>query len=112
MRQHAAKDLKYSVDLLAPDGETVVLSGAGACIEDLTGKRLEQAQVVGAETTHLITLRYLDSLALPVMGHIQVEDPNTGVVTLYIVDAPPLDPRVPRPRVWAEVYCHVERAGN
>ena len=109
MRQHAAKELRYTVDLLDTDGSTVLLAGAGAGIEDLSGRRLEQAQLMSAETTHMILLRYLDGKALPNQGYVRLTDPDTAVVTLYIVDYL-MDPRQPRPRVWTEVYCHALRA--
>lgn len=104
--KHAAKELRYSVDLLAADGATVLLAGAGAGITDLSGNRLEQAQLMAAETTHMILLRYLDAKALPKQGYVRVIDPDTSAITLYIVDYI-ADPRNPRPRIWTEVYCHV-----
>jgi hypothetical protein len=111
MRQHAAKDLRYTGSLIQPNGTDVVSSGIGMAVEDLTGRRLEQAQLVAAETSHMILLRYLDGKELPQRGYISVQDPDTLASTLYVVDYI-LDPRQPRPRVWIEVYCHVERAGN
>ena len=111
MKQHAAKDLRYTANLLAPDGASVVASGLGAGIEDLSGRRLEQAQLMSAETSHMILLRYADALALPNQGYVQVTDPGSGVTVLYIADYVQ-DPRVPRPRVWTEVYCHIERSAN
>lgn len=111
MRQHTASELRYTADLLLPDGATVVVSQVGAGIEDLSGRRLEQAQLISAETSHMILARYADAQALPAQGFIRVTDPGSGVVTLYVVDYAQ-DPRKPRPRVWTEVYCHAERAGN
>lgn len=108
MRQHTASELKYSVDLLDTDAVTVLMSQAGAGVEDLSGRRLEQAQLMAAETSHMLLLRYLDGSALPAQGYVRVTDPGSGLVTLYIVDYI-LDPRQPRPRVWLEVYCHVMR---
>jgi hypothetical protein len=108
MRQHAAKEIRYTVDILDVDGSTVLAPGIGAGISDLAGRRLEQAQLISAETSHMILLRYADSLSLPNQGYIQMADPNTGTATLYIVDYTQ-DPREPRPRVWVEVYCHVGR---
>jgi hypothetical protein len=109
--KHAAKDLQYTVDLLRGDASTVAASGIGAGLTDLTGRQLEQAQLVAAETSHLVVLRYTDGKDIPPRGYVRVTDPGTGAVTLYIVDYI-LDPRDPRPRVWIEVYCHAERAGN
>lgn len=108
MKQHAAKDLRYTADLMDTDGTTVLVSQVGAGIDDLSGRSLEQAQLMSAETTHMVLLRYTDGLPLPNQGYVQVTDPGSGAVTLYIVDYVQ-DPRVPRPRVWTEVYCHVER---
>jgi hypothetical protein len=103
--QHAAKEIRYTADLMAPDGASVVMAGVGVGIEDLSGRRLEQAQLVSAETSHMVLLRYADALSLPIQGYIRVTDPGSGIVTLYVVDYAQ-DPRTPRPRVWLEVYCH------
>lgn len=111
MKQHAAKDLRYVADLMDVDGSTVLTPGIGAGIEDLSGRRLEQAQLMSAETSHMVLLRYADAQALPNQGYVQVTDPNTGIATLYVVDYTQ-DPRNPRPRVWVEVYCHVERTSD
>ncbi len=111
MRQHAAKEMRYWANILDTDGATVLVSQVGAAIEDLSGRRLEQAQLMSAETTHMILLRYADGLPLPNQGYVQVTDPGSGATTLYIVDYL-LDPRAPRPRVWTEVYCHVERTNS
>lgn len=111
MKQHSASDLRYWAALLAPDGATVITPQVGAGIEDLSGVRLMQAQLESSETTHMIVLRYLDAQPLPPQGHVQLTDPGNGAVTLYVVDYLK-DPRKPRARVWAEVYCHVERANS
>ena len=111
MKQHAAKELRYSADILDTDGIAVLTPQVGAGIEDLSGRRLEQAQLEAAETTHMILLRYTDAAALPPQGYIQMQDPGTGATTLYVVDYIQ-DPRVPRPRVWTEVYCHVVRTNS
>lgn len=109
MREHAAKELRYWANLLAPDGETALTPNpVGAGIEDLSGRRLEQAQLISAETSHMVLLRYADAQPLPNQGYVQVTDPGSGVVMLYVVDYME-DPRLPRPRVWVEVYCHVGR---
>lgn len=108
MRQHTAKELRYTVDVLDVDGTTVLTPGIGAGITDLSGRRLEQAQLIAAETSHVILLRYADAGQLPNQGYVRVTDPFTGTATLYIVDYTQ-DPREPRPRVWVEVYCHVGR---
>ena len=111
MKQHAAKELRDTADLMDTDGTTVLVSQVGAGIQDLSGRRLEQAQLMSAETTHMVLLRYADALPLPNQGYLQVTDPGSGAVTLYIVDYTQ-DPRVPRPRVWTEVYCHVMRTNS
>jgi hypothetical protein len=108
MRQHSASELRYWATLLAPDGTTVLTLEVGAGIEDLSGRRLEQAQLISSETSHMVLLRYLDAQPLPPQGYVQVTDPGNGAVTLYVVDYLE-DPRKPRPRVWTEVFCHVER---
>lgn len=111
MRQHAALDMQYWVSLLGPDATTVISAQVGAGIEDLTGLRLQQAQLVSSETSHMILLRYLDAQPLPPQGHVLVTDPGNGETTLYLVDYVK-DPRKPMPRMWAEVYCHVERTNS
>ena len=111
MRMHQASEIRYGVNILGTDGVTVLAADVGAGIEDLSGRRLEQAQLISSETSHMILLWYLDALKLPNQGHIQVIDPGTGETTLYLVDYVE-DPRKPRPRVWTEVYCHVERGNS
>ena len=111
MKQHAAKDLRYTVNLMDIDGSTVLVPNVGAGIEDLSGRRLEQAQLMAAETSHMVLLRYADGLPLPNQGYVQVTDPGSSAVVLYIVDYIQ-DPRIPRPRVWTEVYCHVMRVNS
>ena len=110
MKQHSASEMRYDADILDADGSTVIQTGLGAGVTDLAGRQLVQAQLVSAETTHMVLLRYLDALQLPARGYLSITDPGTLVATLYVVDYTQ-DPRVPRPRVWTEVYCHVERAG-
>ena len=111
MKQHAAKDLRYAVDLLDTDGATTLVSGVGAGIVDLSGHRLEQAQLENSETTHMVLLRWADAQPLPQQGYISVTDPGSSDVTLYVVDYLK-DPREPRPRVWTEAYCHVMRINS
>jgi hypothetical protein len=110
MRQHTASELRYTADLMDTDAATVLVQ-VGAGIEDLSGRRLEQAQLMAAETTHMLLLRYTDGKPLPNQGYIRVTDPDTGAVVLYVVDYMQ-DPRIPRPRVWTEVYCHVVRSNS
>jgi hypothetical protein len=101
-RGHTANELRHICDILAADGTTVLASSVRNGLEDLVGKRLEQAQLVSAETSHTILLHTGDADTLTESGYIRCE----GV--LYIVDYK-MDPRVPRPGMWTEVYCHVER---
>lgn len=103
MRAHSTNELRDVVNLLAPDGVTVLASNIRAGIEDLTGRRLEQAQLVAAETSHMIIVRTGDAAAINAQGYVQ-----DGVGTLYIIDYI-RDPRQPRARMWTEIYCHVER---
>lgn len=109
--KHSAKEIRYTVDLLRGDATTVVASGIGAGLTDLTGRQLEQAQLVAAETSHMLVLRYADGKDIPQRGYVRLVDPGSLQTTLFIVDYI-LDTRDPRPRVWIEVYCHVEKAGN
>jgi hypothetical protein len=108
MRIHTAKDIRYWVALLDTDGATVLAPNVGAGIEDLSGRRLEQAQLMSSETSHLIFMRYADAVSLPQQGFVQVVDPDTGITTDYVVDYLN-DPRQPRARVWVDAYCHVMR---
>lgn len=105
MRGHSANELIYDADILGPDGTTVLASGVACGVSDLSGRRLEQAQLVSAETTHMILMRTADTETLTDSGYVFCD----GV--LYIVDYHQ-DPRSPRPKMWLEIYGHVERAGN
>ena len=100
---HSAKELRFWGTLLAPDGQTVIAQSVGCDVRDLSGRRLEQAQLISAETSHMILMRYADAEALPEQGYVEVD----GV--LYVVDYTQ-DPRQPRPYMWTEIYCHVERS--
>lgn len=106
MRGHSANELTERASLLDVDGVTVLAANVYCGIEDLAGRRLEQAQLSAAETTHKFTFRSADVALLPSAGYI------TSNGKLYIVDGPPLDPRVPRPGMWAEILCHVEGVAN
>jgi hypothetical protein len=107
MKRHNASELKYTAIILDADASTAIAS-AYAGVEDLSGRRLEQAQSVVADTTHMILFRYMDGRAVPSQGYISVTDPDTSIATLYVVDYP-IDPRNPRPRVWSEIYCHATK---
>ena len=74
-----------------------------ACgVENLSGRRMDQAQLTEAQTTHMILFHYGDALLLTDDGYISVEG------SLYVVDYSK-DPRIPRPKMWREVFCHTER---
>lgn len=103
--RHTAKELLYWASILASDGATVITAAVGAGVEDLAGRRLEQAQLESAETSHMIVMHAADAAQLPAQGYVLCD----GV--LYVVDYT-RDPRDPRPHVWTEVYCHVEKGGN
>jgi hypothetical protein len=101
-RGHSANELRHISDILASDGTTTLASGIRNGLEDLAGARLEKAQLQSAETTHMILYHAGDVTVLTESSYVRCE----GV--LYIVDYK-LDPRKPRPGMWTEVYCHVER---
>lgn len=105
MRTHTASELQHISDILAADGTTVLAASLRNGIEDLTGKRLEQAQLVAAETSHMLLFHTGDVTALTESCYIRCEN------VLYIVDYK-TDPRRPRSGMWTEVYCHVERTSS
>jgi hypothetical protein len=105
MRGHTANELLYKAQILAADAATVLAPNVGCGVSDLSGRRLEQAQLVASETTHMILMRAGDAAVLTSSSYV-----STGG-TLYVVDYT-TDPRIPRPGMWLEVYCHVERSGN
>ncbi len=102
MKRHSSSELRYTAQILGPDGVTVRASGISVGVEDLSGRRLEQAQLINSETSHMILAQRGD------VGGIL--DSSCYIVcdgVTYIVDYPK-DPRVPRPNMWTEIYCHVE----
>jgi len=105
MRMHTANELNTLANILAADGTTVLASNVAAGIEDLSGRRLEQAQLSAPETSHMILFRALDAILLTEAGYVSI----SGVS--YIVDYF-IDPRNPRVGVWKEVYCHAEKVGS
>lgn len=105
MRGHSANELLYQANILAADGVTVLATGIAAGVIDLAGRRLEQAQLIAAETSHMILMRAGDTTALLDSSYISCD----GV--LYIVDYTQ-DPRTPRPNMWLEIYVHVERTNS
>lgn len=66
------------------------------------GRRLEQAQLISSETSHLIVMHAGDARTVTTSGYLLVDG------TLYVVDYLQ-DPRAPRPKMWTEIYAHVER---
>ena len=106
--KHTASELRYTADLLQPDGNTVLVTGAGCGLEDLSGRRLEQQQLESSETTHMVLLWYADGVSLPKQGYVRIDMLDGTPPVLYVVDYT-LDARKPRARVWLEVYCHVVR---
>jgi hypothetical protein len=106
MRGHSSNELQYHASILGPDGATVISSGIACGIEDLSGRRLEQAQLVASETSHMILMHYGDVAALSNSGYLL-----DGEGLLYLVDYT-RDPREPRAKMWLEIYCHIERSGN
>lgn len=102
MKTHTAGELLYTAQILGPDGSTVLASGIRAGIEDLSGRRLEQAQLIAAETSHMILFRAGDATTLTPASYVSCDG------ALYVVDYTK-DPRKPRAHMWLEVYCHVER---
>jgi hypothetical protein len=105
MREHSANELMYSADILAADGTATLASGIRAGLEDLAGRLLEQAQLVASETSHMVLFNFWDATVLTESCYLRIE----GV--LYVVDYK-IDPRQPRPNMWLEVYCHVERTNS
>lgn len=103
MRGHTANELTQIADVLGPDG--IVRTSIRVGVTDLTGRRLEQAQLVASETSHMIVCRAADSLLLDSSCYVTVD----GIT--YVVDAI-TDPKVPRPGVWREVYAHVSNGGT
>jgi len=102
MRTHSTNDLKFRADIIAPDGTTVLASNVYAGQEDITGARVDQQQLDNAESNHVITFRKPDAALLSRSGYVRID----GV--LFIVDYFS-EPNAPRPGMWLEVYCHVER---
>ena len=102
MRGHSANEMRYQAAILDTDGATVLVYDVGCNVEDLSGRRLEQAQLSAPETSHMILMRAGDAGLLTDDGYILCDG------TTYVVDYQK-DPRVPRPGMWVEVFCHVER---
>lgn len=101
MRVHSANELNHTADILRADLTGIVQSGIRVELVDLTGRRLEQAQLVASETSHMFVMRFQDAEGMDKSCYI-VCDGITYIVDYFT------DPRVPRHRMWLEVYCHVE----
>jgi hypothetical protein len=101
MRAHSTNELIDRCNILDSDGTTVLLSNVPCGINDVTGRRDDQQQLMTAVTQHLVVLRYSDAVHVKPSGYLQ----SDGV--LYIVDYPKMNINVPRPKTWAEIYCHV-----
>lgn len=102
MKAHSAGELRFSATLLGPDASTVRVTGLRVGLTDLTGRRLEQAQLIAAETSHVMVARYGDVVSQLDTSCYMVVDGIT-----YIVDYM-TDPRTPRPYMWVEIFCHAE----
>lgn len=104
MIKHSPSELFYRADILGPD-MVPRYQEQYAGLQDLSGRRLEQAQLVSSETTHCAVFNAKDVPLLDESCYISIEG------TLYVVDYK-LDPRQPRPGMWLEVYCHVAKGGK
>lgn len=101
---HSPSELFYRADILGPD-MVPRHQDRYTGIQDLTGRQLEQAQLVSSETTHCVVFQAPDVPLLDESCFIQIEE------VLYVVDYK-LDPRDPRPGMWLEVFCHVAQGGK
>lgn len=98
MRGHSSNELRTTGDVLGPD-YSFRAQGVYAGVFDLSGKRLEEAQLVTAETTHMVLFHAADVTTLDNACYLSIDGAT------YVVDYI-TDPRVPRPGMWTEVYCH------
>ena len=105
MKTHSAKELRYTAQVLASDADTVLVAKVAVGVEFLSGRRLEHAQLIASETSHMFVLRALDAKVVTDSCYFRV----SGV--LYEIDylAPNIDMR---PGNWQEVFCHVVRGGK
>lgn len=107
MKTHSASELKFSADILGPDS-SLRISGIRVGVEDLTGRRLEQAQLIASETSHQILVHTGDVTTLDPSCYMVVD--GTTYVVDYLID--PFPSRAQRPGTWIEVYCHAENGGQ
>lgn len=103
MRVHTANELRDYAVILAPDGATVLASGVHCGIEDLQGRRLEQAQLSAPQTSHVILFRTEDAVLLTEEGYVTVNADGRLYQMDYLHD-----PRQPRTGMWLEAFCHAE----
>lgn len=102
---HSANELDHIADILGPD-LVARASGIRVGYRTLSGKRLEQAQLIASETSHMLVFHYPDVASiLDNSCYVVIE----GIT--YIVDYDPIDPQIPRHNMWLEVYCHVSNKG-
>lgn len=92
-----ARDASGQIDLAHP-----LYAGVWASVEDLGGRRLEQAQLLEAETTHRFVIRYIPNMQSDVFV---VFDQVTYYVD-YI-----RDPGYPMRRRYLELLAHKVRDG-
>lgn len=104
MKAHTANELRDLANILAPDGSTVLASNVHCGIKDVSGRRVDQAQLSAPQRSFMVLFRAGDSTLLTDDGYLQVN----GDGYLYSVDYQN-DPGEPRRGTWMEVYCHTER---
>jgi hypothetical protein len=104
---HTASELKFSADILGPDS-SLRSSGIRVGLSDLTGRRLEQAQLIASETSHELLFHTGDTRTLDQSCYVVVA--GTTYIVDYLID--PFPSRAQRPGMWVEVYCHVENGGQ
>lgn len=105
MRGHNANELTTTANVIGPDG-TGRIEGISAGVVDLTGKALEQSQLIASETSHRILFHTAD-----VVGQLDTSCYIVADGGTYIVDYL-IDPRVPRPGRWTEVFCHLVKGAQ
>jgi SPP1 family predicted phage head-tail adaptor len=94
--------LRYKMDYLDAS-QTPVLSGIAANAEDLSGRKLELAQLISAETTHRFTVRYDAQITSD--GHISFDGSVFAIDYLR-------DPGEPFRKFYLEIYAHKVRDGK
>lgn len=98
---HSANELRSTGQILAADGTTVKAT-VRVGVTDLSGRLLEQAQLINSQIANVIVARYADVAGILDASCYIVSEGKT-----YIVDYM-LDPRKPRAYTWLEIFCHVE----